>query len=1829
MSDKPPPQDPPPPRDSDEKRERAHAPHPSSSLTGRSGNLADIGRELGVLDFEPEDLLASLEPMPDESAAGSGFTIPEAPTVPRHLGESEPPKQGGGLERPSPPGSRRPVSIAPPSSSRFGASFPSQKSSEGAPGVPSQVDRPEVEGRSPRITASPSPRSSAGPSSLPVAPAPPSVLEPRDPGPTGVPAATPPARRSSQPRLPTTAPKVPLGARGPLAPERTPAASQSPPQASGLPRPPAEKSARPAPRPPAPSTVSARPSASTAVSSSLLTPPKSGSPPAAAPIVVPPPEPSLGPVEHTMALEPQVGGALGPVEPSVEADVPDLVVHPAELDGADESLFDALFLLETQAIDNERPASSHVEERKLGAPLRKIAERLLGEVEATRDPNRRARLALLGSELFALLGDAEQARRIASQPGGTTTTSWLTQQHRALLRSVGDFSGFVQSLQAETRSHQTGPLRRHALLLLADASLIERCDDGETLRRLDLAARAFPTDPRPRLLRLVSQLASSAAPPKLRPPAGGSEDPLSSVTQAVAELRSLDVTARGSHPALLLARAREGLAGQVSEASLTNVARLAELPQLELPAAWLTATLGSLMVGVESVIGAPLARLVQNGEPEAALARLEMDVARGELGKNQVLPSSLPIADQLLVSLLCHADSHVIAALAQGAEAQPSTRALGLVVQALLENRLVRDSEHSPREQADTLLGHALIHLNRAPQTFELALEAKRSVGGDEVLTAGVAFLSHLWQGDFQAIKAELDTLPASLLGLSTGERHLVSGFFSLALGAEGAARRSMQAALSAEPGLEVAAHYLLCHSSSTERAALFEELAARAPGAKERTFLLTEAAFYLDPAARGEQLRLFLAADALDGSCPITSFFAEHLARVTGSTTELRAILERRLSRADDPREIAITAFQLARAQPSSERAERTRLVSSALEALPETEELERAALVFAPDALPFEAQRERARQVKGAGALARLVPVALTAARTRDRDALVESLTLIHEQSQSPAALVWASQESEAHPLSNPIPTPISSDSEPRPPTGELLGNLRRQLCAASAEQRLDELARVAQNLSLYLDRNERLAHSWLYVWLSQREGRLTDALVTIEHAARDETAPLWALRRLYAYARESADDRLLLSLGSRLGESATRALDAATLSLRSAEAAARLHRQDEVVKHLRQAVELVPSHLVALSMRAEILEALGETTLAAECYDALGCAAAVPAHRVAAFREAAQLWTTLPSESARAEASLERALEIEPTHREASRSLWELLRGERRFEDLEQVLLRQLAHTTDTEEQLVLEIERARTLWLLGRIPEARLAIDHAIELGPTHQPALILACDLAIADDDWDHAFFRLSSLLDLVRGQAAEGDVLVRIAKLEEKHLGRPLEAEATYKKLFALRHDPESLELLLACMSHNGHVDQGVELLETLIESAETPELELSRHVRLAAFVDDTCHDRDRVEGLLERARRKWPYAPAPLEALARLYRANGQALALDPVLEKTATEARRALQAGRFAPEFFEAIATVAQLREHPAAEAAARATLAALNGGSTTVPGVGLLAAAPELDDVLAPEQLNLPLRALMLSTSHLLSRVHPVELRSLAVTPLDELAVDWSQELRQTAAEFHISNLELYASEHIGTTVLPHSSEPPILVIGRPLLDRPGAERDFLVLRALKVIAVQGTAFFGTAPLELGTLLAAYLGLFLPDTPLPWGEPARVAELRAKLTAAQTEPIEASQISLAADVAQTIGNQVSQLGVAVSQWGSRTALLALGDPASALRALHLASQDPEPWPEPGAPRLRWVVRHAEARDLMVFSSSEPYLEARQRAERAGPARSAKKPG
>ncbi|HET9954561.1 MAG TPA: hypothetical protein VFQ61_08650, partial [Polyangiaceae bacterium] len=139
--------------------------------------------------------------------------------------------------------------------------------------------------------------------------------------------------------------------------------------------------------------------------------------------------------------------------------------------------------------------------------------------------------------------------------------------------------------------------------------------------------------------------------------------------------------------------------------------------------------------------------------------------------------------------------------------------------------------------------------------------------------------------------------------------------------------------------------------------------------------------------------------------------------------------------------------------------------------------------------------------------------------------------------------------------------------------------------------------------------------------------------------------------------------------------------------------------------------------------------------------------------------------------------------------------------------------------------------------------------------------------------------------------------------------------------------------------------------------------------------------------------------------------------------------------------------------------------------------------------------------------------------------------------------------------------------------------------------------------------------TPPIDLWPVLAALITQFAPSFSPQAVDARKLGEAKARIAAAAPTEVDNELVSLALEVSASIGNRASQLSTALYQWGNRTALLSVGDPSAALRAVALATTGNQGPPPNGPDRIKWIVRNAEARDLAIFSVSEGYSEARRR--------------
>ena len=81
-----------------------------------------------------------------------------------------------------------------------------------------------------------------------------------------------------------------------------------------------------------------------------------------------------------------------------------------------------------------------------------------------------------------------------------------------------------------------------------------------------------------------------------------------------------------------------------------------------------------------------------------------------------------------------------------------------------------------------------------------------------------------------------------------------------------------------------------------------------------------------------------------------------------------------------------------------------------------------------------------------------------------------------------------------------------------------------------------------------------------------------------------------------------------------------------------------------------------------------------------------------------------------------------------------------------------------------------------------------------------------------------------------------------------------------------------------------------------------------------------------------------------------------------------------------------------------------------------------------------------------------------------------------------------------------------------------------------------------------------------------------------------------------------------------AGSVGSHGAMLGNAAISWANRMALLGVGDPGAAFEAVAWSMGQKDAPPE-AAPRATWATRTPEIKDLLAFSVSDQYAEARTR--------------
>lgn len=776
--------------------------------------------------------------------------------------------------------------------------------------------------------------------------------------------------------------------------------------------------------------------------------------------------------------------------------------------------------------------------------------------------------------------------------------------------------------------------------------------------------------------------------------------------------------------------------------------------------------------------------------------------------------------------------------------------------------------------------------------------------------------------------------------------------------------------------------------------------------------------------------------------------------------------------------------------------------------------------------------------------------------------------------------------------------------------------------------SQGRDEELQRVFEQIALALDGaagGEVTGHAQLAARLKTRIQAGWERTQDMARLAATQPEPsLWALRQLNAHARAQKDDEALLATTEALLERTQRPSERSALLLRASEAAARLERVADAREFLEQAANEDPGDVVTWGFLAEVRERTGETRAAAEACESLARTSVVGEHQVLAWFDAARIWLDEVKDTERGMTALEQCAEIDVTHGDVFQRLSGLYAEKHLDAELARLLEKRLAIVEDEGERVALEVELARALGEMGELAKAKASLESALAQRPDHTTALAAMAELCAKEGDWagvEQSYVRLARLLDTPEEQRAIYEKLGEIYSVHTVNLSR---AEVAYKEVLKRAPgDIGTLEKLIDIYKRQGDVARAVETQQQIVAEATDPAARLQRLIDLAQIHETTARDPRRSEQVLESARKEFPTSVVALRAMAEFYARQRQMPAMQILLDRAAGDARRSFAAGRFVTSLFEVLHAAYELRGRKDAARVVAGTLAAVEGPTVppragTAPselmGAEARAVDPRLDDVLAPDLVGPALRALFHRAGDSLDAVSPIDLRALRATPLVP-GTPLGTTVGAVATVVGLGALQILVSPQLGRVAIPLGSNPPALLVGEGLMNVPNERaRAFVVVRALKMILSRASSLLRGQPADVSVLVSALFTAFNPSF-VPQGvDPKRVSEMSRRLVPALPRNLDPTVGVIALEAAGTLGNQAAMLGPAAHAWANRVALLAIGDPNGALDAIAW-SKGEEAAPRASEARAAWIARNAEARELMTFSVTDAYAEARQR--------------
>lgn len=703
-----------------------------------------------------------------------------------------------------------------------------------------------------------------------------------------------------------------------------------------------------------------------------------------------------------------------------------------------------------------------------------------------------------------------------------------------------------------------------------------------------------------------------------------------------------------------------------------------------------------------------------------------------------------------------------------------------------------------------------------------------------------------------------------------------------------------------------------------------------------------------------------------------------------------------------------------------------------------------------------------------------------------------------------------------------------------------------------------------------------------------------------------------PPLLLRSLATVFRERRDDEELARCSALIANRARSDIDRASTALSTALIYVRLGKIAAAEEWIERAIAAKGEYFSAHQLRDYIHQDSESRQRAQEKEGFSECVASVE-HRAQLWFETADAWFSAGNPE-RAGHALERVLVAAPGDAEAFRMLRAHRESAGDAAGVEELINARLGHVLlGSAEQVDLETHVASTLAARGEWREAKLHLEQALLGHPENPDLLRRHAKISSKIGDHESAERSLVALRDRVPKGVERAGVVRALGRIYHHHLHQLELAMNAYEAVVTeIPDDEETRKSLVDVYAQLNLAERATTLQTQLIKEATTAEEKRACALVLADLYERVAHDPKRAEATLERVRKAWPLDGAVLEATIQFMDRQGTNHSRSFLLDRARRDALRKLEEGRMEGALLDTLARVAKLSgQHTAAQTISSARAAFLGLSEEPLSGAGLKVLDERLDELVAPAGLPKSLRDVLRKTGPAMDAAFSVDLSNMGAQRLQGGTT--YERLQFFAAELGVTPPELFISGNLGARCLPLTTQPPRLLLGAPVEELPEKQRDYLLLRALKLRHMGVGALARSKDDDRWPMLVALLQLFSPHFQPTSVEHRKVTQAKALIEQGLARVGYDDDVPmLALEAIGAIGNQEGGFANMARMLANRTALLGVGDLSTTLSAI--AAGEGKTLAPGGPPRFRWLEAHPEAKDLVLFSTTEQCARARE---------------